>query len=333
MKFAGTLSTAEVVTLEQLYQNAQSHRLRQRAHIILLSNSKLTLNEISRVTFLDRDTISSIINNWESIGLIGLYDLSKSGRPTIFSKDEEIKIINKIKLDPRNLKKVTSEINSETGKTSSTKTVKRILKKYKKVWKRMKKSLAGKPDDAELKKAEVDILEFKSRALKGTIDLMYFDESGFSLTPSVPYGWQDIGKRIKIRSSRSAKINVLGLLNTITNKLIPWTFNCNIDSEIVMAVFDNFANGLKKETWVVLDNASFHKSEIIEDKIKEWEEKKLFLYYLPPYSPQLNLIERVWQFMKYKWMPLEAYLSFENLKEYVDMILSGYGDRYLITFV
>jgi len=333
MKFTKTLSIAEVITLEQLYQNGQSHRVRQRAHIILMSNSKFTINEISRATFLDRDTISNVINTWDSIGLVGLYDSPKSGRPLIFSKDEEKMIIDKIESDPRSLKKATAEINTETGKKASTKTIKRVLKKYKKIWKRMKKTLAGKPEDSELKKAEEDLKNLKNKAYNGEINLTYFDESGFSLTPSIAYAWQDIGKRIEIKTSRSTKINVLGFLDPFKNELTPWTFNSNINSEVVAEVFDDFANTLQKETWVVLDNASFHKSEIIEDKIKEWEDKKLFLYYLPPYSPQLNLIERVWQFMKYKWMPLDAYCSFENLRNSVDMMLSGYGDKYLITFV
>ena len=163
MKYAATLSTPEIITLEQLYQNGRSHRLRQRAHIILMSNNQLPLDTISMVASLDRDTISSVINNWELIGLIGLYDLPRSGRPAIFSEEDEKKIILKIEDEPRNLKKATSEINKETGRNASTKTVRRILKKHKKGWKRMKKTLAGKPDEERLEKAEAEIKELKKR--------------------------------------------------------------------------------------------------------------------------------------------------------------------------
>lgn len=134
-------------------------------------------------------------------------------------------------------------------------------------------------------------------------------------------------------SARSKKINVLGFLNPTKNQLIPWTFNCNIDSDILVSVFDEFAKYIEKETWVILDNASFHTSGIVQDKIKDWEEKNLFLYYLPPYCPQLNMIERVWQFMKYQWMPVQAYESFGSLSDSVNTMLSGYGSEYLITFV
>ena len=333
MKFSEPLIQSEIIMLKELYHNGPTHRLRQRSHIILMSNSKFTINEIAKTMSLDRDTISGVLTNWQSFGLMGLYDARKSGRQPIFTHDDEEKIIEKIAKNPQNLKNVTAEINNDTGKKSSTKTVKRILKKHNKIWKRMKKTLAGKPDKDGLQKAEAEISKLKKKELEGKIDLHYFDESGFSLTPSVGYAWQDIGDNIEIMSARSKKINVLGFLNPTKNQLIPWTFNCNIDSDILVSVFDEFAKNIEKETWVILDNASFHTSGIVQDKIKDWEEKNLFLYYLPPYCPQLNMIERVWQFMKYQWMPVQAYESFGSLSDSVNTILSGYGSEYLITFV
>lgn len=98
---------------------------------------------------------------------MGLYDSKRSGRQPIFTPDEEEKIIEKIEINPRSLKNVTAEINNDTGKISSTKTVKRILKKHNKIWKRMKKTLAGKPDKEALEKAESDISELKKTNLKG----------------------------------------------------------------------------------------------------------------------------------------------------------------------
>jgi transposase len=129
MKFCCKLSSPEIITLECLYQNGFSHRLRQRAHIILMSNSRIKIDDISLITSLDRDTVSKIINNWEDIGLRGLYDAHKSGRPPIFSEFDENIIIEKIEAEPRSLKKITNEINLDTNKNASTSTVKRILKK------------------------------------------------------------------------------------------------------------------------------------------------------------------------------------------------------------
>ena len=50
------------------------------------------------------------------------------------------------------------------------------------------------------------------------------------------------------------------------------------------------------------------------------------------YSPELNLIEIVWRFIKYQWLPLSAYSSFENLKLELQNVLDAIGSEYQITF-
>ena len=64
----------------------------------------------------------------------------------------------------------------------------------------------------------------------------------------------------------------------------------------------------------------------------EWKQKKLEIFWLPTYSPQLNLIETLWRFMKYEWIEKEAYLSWKNLVEYVENVLKDFGTKYTINF-
>ena len=63
-----------------------------------------------------------------------------------------------------------------------------------------------------------------------------------------------------------------------------------------------------------------------------WKERGLIVKYLPTYSPELNLIEIVWRFIKYQWLPLSAYFSFNNLKLGLQNVLDAIGSKYLITF-
>src|SRR3989475_9299105 len=60
-------------------------------------------------------------------------------------------------------------------------------------------------------------------------------------------------------------------------------------------------------TVVVMDNASIHTSEAFQEAIPKWEKKGLSIFYLPEYSPELNLIEILWRFMKYEWIEFWAY--------------------------
>jgi len=139
MKYVKDLLEPEIITLNEMYRNAPAHRLRQRAHIILMSNRKLTFNEIALATDLDRDTISATIVAWETIGIIGLYDAKRSGRPSIYTDDEKEFIQRKIEEEPRQIKTVTAEVSALTGKASSIHTIKRDAKQKGMRWKRLKK--------------------------------------------------------------------------------------------------------------------------------------------------------------------------------------------------
>ena len=81
-----------------------------------------------------------------------------------------------------------------------------------------------------------------------------------------------------------------------------------------------------------MDKASFHRSKKIQDKINEWKQKNLEIFWLPSYSPQLNLIEILWRFMKYEWIEIDAYSSWQNLVNYVEKVLQDFGKKYVINF-
>ena len=86
---------------------------------------------------------------------------------------------------------------------------------------------------------------------------------------------------------------------------------------------------------MILDNASYHKSKKFKANLSKWSNRGLTLMYLPPYSPQLNIIEILWKFMKYYWIEYTAYLSYDNLLEYVKKIFDNYRtkeDQYFINF-
>ena len=151
------------------------------------------------------------------------------------------------------------------------------------------------------------------------------------LTPYVPYAWQDNEEIQGLESQQSKRLNLLGLLNK-NNQLESYIFECKITSEIVIKFLDRYVQKIDKLTVVVIDNAPIHTSKAFKKKIAQWRQQKLEIFWLPTYSPQLNLIEILWRFMKYEWIETEAYSSWKNLTEYVEQVLKDFGDRYVINF-
>jgi len=71
---------------------------------------------------------------------------------------------------------------------------------------------------------------------------------------------------------------------------------------------------------------------VFEAKRLQWQERNVDICYLSSYSPELNLIERLWQELKYRWLPFEAYLSFQNLRDYLMKVLAEVGSELTISF-
>jgi len=178
-----------------------------------------------------------------------------------------------------------------------------------------------------------DLLSLFALEHNGYIDLYFGDESGISLTPSIPYGWQKRGRKNtqSIPTQRSAVINVFGLLSR-DNRFESYITKGSNTSATIIAYIDDFATKITKKTIIVLDNAPIHKSNDFIEKMAEWEEMDLFIFFLPPYSPHFNLIETLWRKIKYEWLKASAYISIEALQEALCNILVNIGTEYTINF-
>ncbi len=161
--------------------------------------------------------------------------------------------------------------------------------------------------------------------------MYFFDESNFSLVPSVPYGWVKINENIELPSSKSRNISVLGFINR-ANDLHSYTCSGSVNTDVVIGCFDDFAKTLKKQTVVIIDNAPTHTSKKFKSKIEEWATKGLYIKNLPTYSPELNIIEILWRFIKYKWISLDAYQSYSKLVNELELILKNVGEKFVINF-
>ena len=194
--------------------------------------------------------------------------------------------------------------------------------------------MKARRDETDFRNTQGLLKALHQREDQGEHELYYFDESGFSQSSSVPYAWSPIGKPCEVPAySHSRRLNVLGFLSR-AGKLVSHTTTESVTTDTVIDAFDHFVAQKDPDTFavVVLDNASMHRSKAFRRKRVEWVSQRVHLIYLSAYSPELNLIEILWQQMKYTWLPLSAYLSFERLCEEVHRLLGGYGTDHAINF-
>ncbi len=334
-KFVRALTSSENDELRSIYKHHGSCSVRRRAQALLLSHRGFDVNTISTILDVHRNTVSRWIDQWNERQVDGILTCEGQGRPRIFSEDEEKTLILALANDPRSIKRVAVEVEQETGKKASPQTVKRVVKEFDKCWKRIRKTVFGHPDPDKYKASKQKLLELIEQDKNGQIDLIYFDESGFDLTPQIPYAWQSKGREgtLRIPSSHSKRINILGFLHTRDLKLTSFLVEHSVNSATVISLMDEFCNHLDKKTVVVIDNASIHTSRAVNDKLDEWKEAGLNLFFLPTYSPELNLIEILWRKIKYEWIPFSAYKGINRLRNELNKVLNNFGSlKYHIKF-
>jgi transposase len=116
------------------------------------------------------------------------------------------------------------------------------------------------------------------------------------------------------------------------NECTPFVFEGPVNTDAVIACFDNFAEKVPGKKIVIADNAPVHKSRKFLERLPRWHKQGLNIKFLPPYSPELNLIEILWRKVKYEWLPFSAYTSFSKLRDCVENILLNFGSLYTIEF-
>ena len=167
-------------------------------------------------------------------------------------------------------------------------------------FKRIRHSLKSKRNQDAFDQAKEELENMKTRCSEKNIDLYYFDESGVSSNSSIPYGWQPIGcNHEQPKNVFSQRVNILGFMNLTGNGYFYYEKG-RVTSSRVIEAFENFIKekDSKKPCYIVLDNAKIHKSKEFKKEAKKWEEKNVFLFFIPPYSPELNLIEILWKNLK-----------------------------------
>lgn len=235
--------------------------------------------------------------------------------------------------DPRSIKTAVAKVAAQLGQRVSARTLKRWLKAAGYVWKRMRRSVRGRRNEVDFQRAKEQLAQLRQAcgAAKRDFELVYFDGAGFTLIPCVPYGWQPKGETLELPSRHSPRLNVLGFL-TLRGQLQPYVFEGCVDTAVLIKCFDDYCGRLDKPCLVVLDNASVQTSALFQAQVARWEAAGLYLLFLPPYCPELNLIEILWRKIKYEWLPLSAYQSFKELHDALFEVLKGVGAKYQLSF-
>ena len=179
--------------------------------------------------------------------------------------------------------------------------------------------LPAKADpDKQKEFLEQEIQPRLEEAQAGKRVVLFVDAVHFVLAPFLGFLWSVARVFIQAPSGRQ-RFSVLGALNAITHEILTITNDTYITAESVCLLLEKVARlyvGLPVS--IFLDNARYQRCALVIEKAKSLN---IELCFLPSYSPNLNLIERIWKFVKKKCLYSKYYEKFPAFKAAISKCL------------
>ena len=321
--------------LNELHEELTSHpdpQARKRSLVVYLRAMGIPRNEVAILTRVDEDTVTNYVKKYLKGGL---KNLIKNNYRTPKSKLEpHTEALKKLFKDnpPHTINQAIEMILKQTGIHIKNSACRSFLKKIGMKFRRCG-LVPGKANSDEKqcklqKEFHDDQLQpILNEAKQGKRIVLFTDAAHFVMGAFLGMVWSVMRVLLPSASGRK-RYNVLGAYNPITHQTITFTNDSYINGLVFCEFLDkiaaSYANSGLSIT-LILDNAKYQKCALVAKKAKEL---KISLLYLPSYSPNLNLIERLWRFIKQQVLYSTHYDSFEDFKNSIDSCIGELGTRF-----
>ncbi len=320
------LSKEKVNALKKAHREAKAKREADRIKTILFLNQGFSYEQTAKLLLLDDSTVRTHYRDYQQGGLDDLIATHYTGKQSALTVKQE----HFLKLHLRIRTYLTTQeiaiyVTDRFGVTYSvggmTKLLHRLGFAYKKP-----KVVPGKAD--ALKQAEFLKAYRELQDTKSSQDHIYFVDGVHPHHNAIPaYGWIEKGtdKHLKTNTGRQ-RLNLNGALNsedvTDVEILSEPTLNADAMIRLCKRLLAKHAVGV---IYLILDNARYYRAKKVAEFVKD--HPRIVLCFLPSYSPNLNLIERLWLFFQKKILYNRYYqdfATFENICLYFFQDLKRY---------
>ena len=305
------LTPEQIIELRAAHKETQSKKQAYRIHAVILLGSDRTLNHVKENLFIDDETLRAYVNTYKEEGIAGLLNSKHSGKECLLS-DEQQEILRH-ELD-NNIHLTVNSVISFVKRTFqieySESGMRDLLHRLGYVYKKPK-LVPGNPDideQEEFVKYYEEFMENKGE----NVEVFFMDAVHPEHNTMAAYGWIKKGesRELKTNSGRQ-RLNLHGAINAETHEITVIESD-KVNSESTIDLLETIRQKyfLASVIYVILDNAKYHYSKEVREYL---EGKNIKLAFLPPYSPNLNLIEGVWKFFKKNVLYNKYY---KNLKDF-----------------
>lgn len=317
-----TLSDNEIKELQTRYKQERDRRIAERIHCIILYAQGYDLREIKQILLVGIRTLKKWIKTFIAQGIDGLRQWGYKGQDCNLSDEQWAEVEKELACKPyHRAREVATFVKKRFGIEYSERGMQALLRR--KGYRHIKARLVPGKADAEKQQEFVENY-FELKAELGPKDRIYHvDATHPTHNVKISYVWTRKGLRIGIRSNSGRKrYNILGAYCPLDQEYIDIRGTDNVNSGTLQKLIDEIRARHPEASRIILilDNARYNHAKIVREHI---ENTSVELLFLPSYSPNLNLIERLWRFLKNKVMNDSYHESFEKFVEEIDNVLDN----------
>ena|SRR3970040_82089 len=313
------LTPQQVIEYKKLHKQCKSLREGDRIKAILLLNRGYSYQQTAEILLMDEDSIRRWYQEYKTGGLKNLLQARYQGGEPKLSMEAQKELTdyldNHICLSAN---QVCHYVHGQYAEQYTIKGMTDLLHRLGFTYKKPK-HIPGKADRQAQEQFIGQYEELKRK--KSAADKIYLMDGTHPLHNSqLGYGWIRKGKEkfIKANTGRE-RVNINGVYNVEEHKAIVREDE-SINAQSTVALMEQIKEEQSEgNIYLIADNARYYRSKLVSEYLKQNERIKII--FLPPYSPNLNLIERLWKWLKKKVTYNKYYEKFSVFREKIMEVL------------
>lgn len=307
------LSKDELALLKGAHKSEHYKRSAYRINVVILLGNDWTLEEVKDALLLDEETLRSYVKKYQEGGLSALLKVDYKGSEPQLSVSEIKNLCQELNTQIfLTTQSVIDYVKKEFGIAYSQSGMRDLLHRLDYEYKKPK-LVPGHPDHEA---QEIFAQQYEEFMLgkPANVEVLFADAVHPQHNTMAAYGWIKRGEKRELQTTPGReRLNLHGAMNAETLEVIVIeSETVNADSTIQLLEIIEVKYFLAVTIFVILDNARYHYSRKVQEFLKS---SRIKLVFLPSYSPNLNLIERLWKFFKKKVLYNAYYEKLDDFRE------------------
>jgi transposase len=318
--------------LQALRREPLPPRVRDRIEMVTLSDAGWSPPRIAAHLGYCGQTVRDLLRSFLARGTEALHPFRSGPAPDVARRDRVADELERLLAEDRTwTSRQLAGALAGRGICLGDRQVRRHLKRLGARYRRTASTLKHKQDPAEVERAGRILANLKAKAAAGELALYYLDECGFSPTLPIGYSWSLAGRRkwTRYEAPQGRRVNAMAAYRPFgrSPRLEVFTAERTWDSYDLLGSLEALPWS-KVPRVVVLDNASIHTSQVVRRARHRLSQQGIYLYFLPPYSPELNRVEPVFRQVKHQEIPQRSFTTRKELREAVVLGFTSYDREF-----